>query len=131
MEGARKETVEDEFECQERCARTEDCAWFSYWPDGACHLQDKHAVEATAAGPIAGPKRCQAPCFEKNIQYGPTPDMPHTERTTVKSALECQARCAAIQGCAHFTYWPDGGCHLQDRRRACRNQSRWKLAKRS
>jgi hypothetical protein len=43
----------------------------------------------------------------------------------VKSALECQARCAAIQGCAHFTYWPDGGCHLQDPRRACRSQKLW------
>ena len=28
------------------------------------------------------------------------------------SAVECQRRCANVEGCRHFTYWPDGGCTL-------------------
>ena len=27
----------------------------------------------------------------------------------------CAERCAAVAGCAHFSYWSDGGCHLQER----------------
>merc|ERR1712151_833681 len=35
-------------------------------------------------------------------------------RTMAGSPKECQARCANVTGCAHFTFWVDGGCHIQD-----------------
>eukprot|EP00439_Symbiodinium_sp_Y106_P012996 s35_g1.t3 len=30
-----------------------------------------------------------------------------------ENVLHCQSRCAKTAGCAHFTYWPNRGCHLQ------------------
>jgi len=35
-------------------------------------------------------------------------------RSVETSARGCQARCAKVSGCAHFSWWRDGGCHLQD-----------------
>jgi hypothetical protein len=26
----------------------------------------------------------------------------------------CRVRCTAVQGCEVYSYWSDGGCHLQD-----------------
>jgi len=40
--------------------------------------------------------------------------MAEQERTTETSIEQCQARCAMQDGCAYYTYWPDGGCNLQD-----------------
>jgi len=34
-------------------------------------------------------------------------------RTEATSAAACQARCRRVLGCSSFTYWPDGGCHVQ------------------
>lgn len=52
-------------------------------------------------------------CIEEDIQYKPL-DMPHQTRSQESDAETCQKRCARVPGCAHFTFWPDGGCHLQD-----------------
>lgn len=42
-------------------------------------------------------------------------DMAGQGRTTESSNTFCQKRCARVSGCAHFTFWQDGGCHLQSR----------------
>ena len=36
--------------------------------------------------------------------------MPSSEQSNMASALDCQRRCAGVKGCAHFSFWPDGGC---------------------
>merc|ERR1719476_962008 len=111
--------------CQQRCASVSGCAHFSYWPDGACHLQ------ANAASKVfdpwratTGPPSCeatttttnktatQATCFESHKKYTPI-DMSGQGRSVETSASGCQQRCASVSGCAHFSYWPDGACHLQ------------------
>ena len=33
-------------------------------------------------------------------------------RTVEFSADACQQRCQVVEDCAHFTFWPDGGCLL-------------------
>jgi len=54
-------------------------------------------------------------CFLADTAYKPL-DMPGQSRSQEVSAAACQARCAKVPGCAHFTWWPDGGCHVQDRK---------------
>lgn len=53
------------------------------------------------------------PCFWANSMYTPL-DMPGQGRTFVDGARQCQARCFRTSGCARFTWWPDGSCHLQE-----------------
>ncbi|CAK9029721.1 unnamed protein product, partial [Durusdinium trenchii] len=54
-------------------------------------------------------------CFLQGVFYAePHMMMPGTERSKMLSAVECQRRCANVEGCRHFTYWPDGGCLLTD-----------------
>jgi len=53
------------------------------------------------------------PCFWANVMYTPL-NMPGQGRTFANSAAQCQARCFRTSGCARFTWWPDGGCHLQE-----------------
>jgi len=52
-------------------------------------------------------------CFQENMGYKPL-DMPGQQRSHEDNAAACQARCARTPGCAHFTFWGDGGCHLQN-----------------
>ena len=40
-------------------------------------------------------------------------DMPGQTRKC-RGFGDCRLRCAGVSGCAHFTYWSNGGCHLQD-----------------
>merc|ERR550525_149762 len=37
-------------------------------------------------------------------------------RTFASSPLDCQERCQNTPECRHFTFFPDGGCHIQDRK---------------
>ncbi|CAK9029654.1 unnamed protein product [Durusdinium trenchii] len=53
-------------------------------------------------------------CFLQGVFYAEPHMMPGTERSKMLSAVECQRRCANVEGCRHFTYWPDGGCLLTD-----------------
>ncbi|CAK0904634.1 unnamed protein product [Prorocentrum cordatum] len=59
-------------------------------------------------------------CFEHGIKYLRKDDgkmnMDKHPRSSESSAANCQARCARSEGCAFFTWWPDGGCHLLDAR---------------
>mmetsp|Transcript_46129 Transcript_46129/g.142705 ORF Transcript_46129/g.142705 Transcript_46129/m.142705 type:complete len:118 (+) Transcript_46129:349-702(+) len=45
-------------QCQERCARMQGCAFFTFWHDGGCHLHSENAHPKQAVGAIAGPKAC-------------------------------------------------------------------------
>lgn len=54
-----------------------------------------------------------AGCYLKGSKFEPI-NMPGQGRTVEKSAMGCQNRCASVTGCAHFSWWPNGGCHLQD-----------------
>lgn len=54
-----------------------------------------------------------AACYEDGVEYKPS-DMWGTRRTLESTWLACQARCATTRGCAHFSYWHDRGCHLQE-----------------
>ncbi|CAE7306580.1 unnamed protein product [Symbiodinium sp. KB8] len=56
-----------------------------------------------------------ADCFEKDQQWDPL-NMPGQERSALDSASQCQMRCKSTASCAHFTFYDDGGCHLQDAR---------------
>jgi len=42
------------------------------------------------------------------------PDMKGQDRTRETNWHGCQGRCADTTGCAYFSFWPDGGCHIQD-----------------
>jgi hypothetical protein len=52
-------------------------------------------------------------CFTEKQQYNPI-NMAGQGRTTETSAKACQTRCSNTPNCAYFSYWPNGGCHLQD-----------------
>lgn len=67
-------------------------------------------LEAEGMQPVAEIKGC----FEDNFIYQPL-DMPGTVRTEEGGPSACYERCASTRGCAHFTYFNDGGCHLQDK----------------
>ncbi|CAE7566368.1 CATSPER1 [Symbiodinium natans] len=53
-------------------------------------------------------------CYEASTYYSSPTRMAGSERTVELSVEACQQRCFAVSGCAHFTYWPDGGCLLTD-----------------
>lgn len=57
----------------------------------------------------------QAPedCTQPDVQWDPLNMLGQT-RHQEESAQACQKRCQATKQCAHFTWWSDGGCHLQD-----------------
>merc|ERR1719296_590232 len=52
-------------------------------------------------------------CFLSGIEYHPL-NMHGQSRSQTHSAAECQHRCRGTHGCSHFSWWADGGCHLQD-----------------
>jgi hypothetical protein len=61
----------------------------------------------------------QTDCFVKDVKYVPV-NMKGTRRTNLDSAEECQALCDTLEGCVHFSYWPNGGCHVQDAKASAR-----------
>ena len=52
-------------------------------------------------------------CIEVDGKYMPL-DMPGEGRTVTDSASACQDRCLNTEGCSYFSWWNDGGCHIQD-----------------
>lgn len=59
-------------------------------------------------------------CYETGQYYYPNMG----QRTQAKSAADCQKRCASNHECAHFSYWPDGGCHIQGQYAGAHHASR-------
>ncbi|CAJ1404910.1 unnamed protein product [Effrenium voratum] len=51
-------------------------------------------------------------CFKVGMFYTNPHKMMGTERMMEETAVMCQQRCSQVGGCAHFTFWPDGGCLL-------------------
>lgn len=51
-------------------------------------------------------------CFAHNYKHQPL--MAGQRRTKEPTQYWCQKRCRLTPGCAHFTYWRDGGCHVHD-----------------
>jgi len=49
---------------------------------------------------------------ESMMTFSPT-YMPGQSRS-VENLTSCRARCALVDGCTAFSYWADGGCHLND-----------------
>merc|ERR1719491_574401 len=103
--------------CQSKCRKTEGCVHFSWWGrDGGCHLQDGTALPKESGHDVlAGPTTCTrfAYCFENRHKWEPL-IMKGTSRTSQSSATDCQKTCQTTSGCKHFSFWSDGGCHLQD-----------------
>ena len=56
----------------------------------------------------------EAGCFVPGMFYARPHKMDGTDQTVEASSQACQVRCRGVSGCAHFTYWPDGGCLLTD-----------------
>ena len=78
-------------------------------------------AQDTSAGarPTPKPKRCFVDdiwphweCFGQGTLYWPL-DMPGQSRTQEFRAEDCQSRCFRTKGCGYFSWWPDGGCHIQ------------------
>ena len=40
-------------------------------------------------------------------------DMPGQGRSVTKTWGDCRNRCRQVDGCAYYSWWPDGGCHIQ------------------
>lgn len=55
----------------------------------------------------------QKACIELAAKWEPL-NMDGQKRIKVGNATDCQKHCAQIHGCAHFSWWTDGGCHVQD-----------------
>ena len=51
-------------------------------------------------------------CFVLGMYYAEPVKIPGTERTVELTPELCQQRCQVLDGCTHFTFWPDGGCLL-------------------
>ena len=41
-------------------------------------------------------------------------DMPGQGRSVEDSADHCRERCKGVKHCRHYSFWPNGGCHLQN-----------------
>ncbi|CAE7567712.1 unnamed protein product, partial [Symbiodinium necroappetens] len=52
-------------------------------------------------------------CLDRYARYEPL-DLPGEGRTQEANVRACQQRCASVAACSHFSFFRDGGCHLQD-----------------
>lgn len=53
-----------------------------------------------------------AACSQQGMYFADPIDLLGTTRTSEPSAAACRVRCRRHATCEHFTWWPDGGCHL-------------------
>lgn len=51
-------------------------------------------------------------CISTDMSYEPIDDIAGEGRTTEAHPAACKQRCGAVDTCAYFSFWPDGGCHL-------------------
>lgn len=113
-------TVEEKAEyCRERCNKVKGCKHYSYWKDGGCHLQnwDSHTEKKNNAK--TGPPTCCAVGrtrweYPQGHRRRRILDMSGQGRSSENTLEDCRKRCARVNGCKHWTYWTDGGCHLSD-----------------
>jgi len=121
MAGQGRTSEESPEACQARCNGVAGCEFFTFWVDGGCHLQSSAAREKEAAASvISGPKECPpaSTCWIHGRKYvtgrNDVDGVANEGRTVEESALACQERCSTVADCAFFSYWVDGGCHLQN-----------------
>eukprot|EP00931_Biecheleriopsis_adriatica_P076018 TRINITY_DN49773_c0_g1_i1.p1 TRINITY_DN49773_c0_g1~~TRINITY_DN49773_c0_g1_i1.p1 ORF type:complete len:576 (+),score=129.96 TRINITY_DN49773_c0_g1_i1:56-1783(+) len=69
-------------------------------------------LEESEAQVFAEGVSTRMPCMYLDVKYYPF--MKNQKRTNWPTVQDCQRHCENTDGCAHFSYWPDGGCHLQD-----------------
>ena len=51
-------------------------------------------------------------CFQDKSSYTPI-DFPGHGKTVEADPKACQLRCANVDGCSYFTFWPnENSCHL-------------------
>lgn len=143
MPGGRQ-TIEASLQkCQQRCAGVAGCAHFSYLrKTGGCHLQDSKATRISDWQATAGPPSCSgrtrssstvaakaAPAPSKKLEPDPhalpakacakkwrkwLPDLPGHKPTNEWTLDKCQARCARVKSCHHYTFFQTKSvCHLQ------------------
>jgi len=66
LKGSKRSEENSWGHCQQRCADTQDCHFFSYWPDRGCHIHGKDAEPKEtewkwdhAKSIVSGPSRCE------------------------------------------------------------------------
>ncbi|CAE7229848.1 enol-1, partial [Symbiodinium necroappetens] len=57
-------------------------------------------------------QRRRVPWNNKYVRRRET-NMPGQGRSSEKNAVACRDRCNRVSGCMHYTFYQDGGCHLQ------------------
>lgn len=72
----------------------------------------EHSARTGTRQMLNGTIEASEDCFKKGSSWWPL-DM-SGEGRSVTDLHGCQKRCAMTPGCVHFSWWPDGGCHLQD-----------------
>lgn len=87
--------------------------------DDQCSSKEECALNALQrrGQKVASQETSKLPedCFESHVYYTERNGqhvMSGTHRSMVLSAAACQSNCAATPGCAHFSFWSDGGCLL-------------------
>eukprot|EP00930_Biecheleria_cincta_P097589 TRINITY_DN89293_c0_g1_i1.p1 TRINITY_DN89293_c0_g1~~TRINITY_DN89293_c0_g1_i1.p1 ORF type:complete len:739 (+),score=113.48 TRINITY_DN89293_c0_g1_i1:133-2349(+) len=102
-----------QYGCGIRYDRARGCQCNSqcYSHHNCCHdYQSKcEATQASTTTPASVAASTAGECFTTGVYF--SPNMP--QKTMESSSAACQSQCAAMAGCAHFSFWPDGGCHLQ------------------
>lgn len=72
-----------------------------------------HALQHRTVKKSEALQRMEPECLRHDSRYEPT-NMRGQERSEEPDVFACSKRCAAVRDCAHFSFWPDRGCHLQD-----------------
>ena len=63
-------------------------------------------------------------CFQDKSSYTPI-DFPGHGKTVEADPKACQSRCANVDGCSYFSFWPnEKSCHLSGPT-ATRNWDQW------
>jgi len=82
--------------CQARCKFEPKCAFFTYWPDGGCTLQNVHAVRVPLPSSWVNPER---PAVTGPKTCGSIPDTP-THFCKEQQQMFCPATAACVASCS-------------------------------
>jgi len=102
-------------DCQKKCSQKADCAFFTYFHDGRCHLANAKSTGQVQSGAVSGPADCKevpSSCYAFNRKYASIVSLGDLARVTVASTEECQKLCFKQPGCEYWTLWWDMGCQL-------------------
>lgn len=110
MEGGERTNQKNALACKKHCENLEGktkCKYFSFWPDGGCHLSDESAqLQSDPYGAISGDRECTA--------------------TLVSCGGHFASDCGACPR-GHGRDWCNGDCMWDDKKvdeeEACREKS--------